>query len=300
VEPDILVVDEALSVGDEAFQRKCFARIRAIQERGGTILFVSHSATSIIELCNSAILMDRGELLLFGSPKLVVSSYHKLIYAPADRVESLRQEVRSLNHQSTVNRVDQSNSVGAKPADSIHRLSAFYDPNLKPKSTISYESCGAVIEQPHITTLEGEMVNILVRRTEYIYTYRVKFNETVRKVRFGMLIKTVSGLELAGGLSHTPGNGLNCVAKNQVIQVEFRFCCLLQPGMYFLNAGVVGTTDATEFFLDRKIDVAVFRVQPDEDTGNLGYGWLDLFVAPKLSLCNSVASENRLLTKSLD
>ncbi|HBE34999.1 MAG TPA: ABC transporter ATP-binding protein, partial [Cyanobacteria bacterium UBA11368] len=67
VEPDILVVDEALSVGDEAFQRKCFARIQAIKDRGGTILFVSHSPTSVVSLCDSAILMDRGELLLVDS-----------------------------------------------------------------------------------------------------------------------------------------------------------------------------------------------------------------------------------------
>ncbi len=67
--PDILIVDEALSVGDEAFQRKCFARIQSIQDRGGTILFVSHSASSVVELCKYAVLMSLGEILLSGSPK---------------------------------------------------------------------------------------------------------------------------------------------------------------------------------------------------------------------------------------
>ncbi len=64
VDPDILVVDEALSVGDEAFQRKCFARIEEIQERGGTILFVSHNPQSIVQLCSRAMLIDGGEVLL--------------------------------------------------------------------------------------------------------------------------------------------------------------------------------------------------------------------------------------------
>jgi lipopolysaccharide transport system ATP-binding protein len=286
VEPDILVVDEALSVGDEAFQRKCSARIQTIQERGGTVLFVSHSANSVIELCTWAILMDHGELLLSGNPKLVLSNYHKLIYAPAEQVESLRQEVRRLNHQTTVNQTETPKPSKTVVSSPIANLSAYYDPNLIPKSTISYVSQGAEIEQPHITTLDAQKVNILTRRSNYIYTYRVKFSETAYKVRFGMLIKTVSGLELSGGLSHIPGDGIECVAKGQVIKVEFRFRCLLRPGVYFLNSGVVGrtdTTDATEIFLARKIDLAMFRVQPDQDMEDLGYGLVDLYVEPKLS-----------------
>ncbi|MGL5065359.1 MAG: ABC transporter ATP-binding protein, partial [Microcoleus sp.] len=94
VEPDILVVDEALSVGDEAFQRKCFARLQSIQENGGTVLFVSHAATSVVTLCTSAILMDSGELLLAHTPKVVISKYQKLIYADQDKVSELKEDIR--------------------------------------------------------------------------------------------------------------------------------------------------------------------------------------------------------------
>ncbi|MEL6688446.1 MAG: ABC transporter ATP-binding protein [Pseudomonadota bacterium] len=73
-DPDILVVDEALAVGDEAFQRKCFAKIEEIQARGGTILFVSHSAGSITQLCSRAMLIDQGEVILDGRPKTVAAS----------------------------------------------------------------------------------------------------------------------------------------------------------------------------------------------------------------------------------
>ena len=289
VEPDILVVDEALSVGDEAFQRKCFARLQLIQEQGGTILFVSHSAASVIQLCTTAILIDHGELLLSANPKLVLSNYHKLIYAPAEQVEFLRQEVRRLNHKSTVTDHGKLNALGTKPSTShVEKQSALYDPNMIPKSTVSYVSCGAEIEQPQITTLEGERVNILSKRHEYIYTYRVKFSETAYKVRFGMVIKTVSGVEVSGGLSHTPGGGIEYVAKGQIIDVEFRFCCLLRPGAYFLNSGVVGTTDTTEIFLDRKIDIAMFKVQADPDMEDLGYGFVELCTKPRFLFCNFV------------
>lgn len=265
VEPDILVVDEALSVGDEAFQRKCFARIRAIQERGGTILFVSHSAASIIELCNSATLIDRGELLLSAHPKLVVSSYQKLIYSPVDAIEPLRQELRNLDRQSKTDQAGKLNSLGTKNSSLTRKPSAFYDPNMIPKSTVSYLSLGAEIEQPHLTTLEGEKVNILRRRSAYIYTYRVKFSERAYNVRFGMMIKTISGLDLGGSASHPIGSAIECIEQGSKIQVQFRFHCYLQPGVYFLNAGVLGEVDKTEVFLHRCIDAAMFKVQLEEE-----------------------------------
>ena len=95
VEPEILVVDEALSVGDEGFQRKCFARIDAIRDSGATVLFVSHSASTVVDLCDRAILLDRGELLTSGTPRHVVSRYQKLLYAPADRAAKIREEIRA-------------------------------------------------------------------------------------------------------------------------------------------------------------------------------------------------------------
>lgn len=78
VDPDILIIDEALAVGDEAFQRKCFARLEKIQERGGTILFVSHSASSIVQLCTKAILLDAGEMILEGKPSTFLISERTL------------------------------------------------------------------------------------------------------------------------------------------------------------------------------------------------------------------------------
>ncbi len=265
VDPDILVVDEALSVGDEAFQRKCFARIQTIQDQGGTILFVSHSATSVIELCDSAILIDRGEALLSATPKIVVSNYQKLLYAPAEKTEALRQEIREINNKKDHRDRTQTSNIASKkqmPTGKNHPV--LYDPDMVPKSTISYLSLGAKIEQPHLTTLTGEKINILTRRQDYIYTYQVKFSDTACKVRFGMMIKTISGVELGGRGSLTLDNALDRVEKGSTIQVKFRFRCGLQPGAYFLNAGVVGIIDDTELYLHRCVDVAMFRVQQEQ------------------------------------
>lgn len=273
IDPSILIVDEALSVGDEAFQRKCFSRIHAIQERGGTILFVSHSATSVVELCDSAVLLDHGEMLLLSSPKLVISKYHKLIYAPAKRLEGLREEIRNLNRKPPEPvEGDQPSTQSYSPYsyDPGPRVDKeYFDPALVPKSTVSYVSQGAQIQTPHITTQTGELVNVLFKRKRYIYRYIVKFTEAAYKVRFGMMIKTVSGFELGGAVSHTSSEFVD-VAAGEMIEVKFKFHCLLQPGVYFLNAGVTGILEDTETFLDRQVDIAMFRVQPEEDLKETG------------------------------
>jgi lipopolysaccharide transport system ATP-binding protein len=86
VAPRVLIVDEALAVGDEAFQRKCFARIEAIRETGAVVLFVSHSPQQVLELCDTALLLDHGEAIMQDEPRRVVAEYQRLLYAPARAV----------------------------------------------------------------------------------------------------------------------------------------------------------------------------------------------------------------------
>ena len=254
VDPDILIVDEALSVGDEAFQRKCYSRIRIIQERGATIIFVSHSASAVVELCNRAILLERGEVLLKGSPKKVVSNYQKLIYAPLEKVQSVKAEMISAVDSEAVEAVlDRDGSEGS------------YDPSLVPKSTLYYTPLGATIENPRVTTLDGMDVNILKRGDEYIYSYDVRFTQDASHVRCGMMIKTVSGLEMGGMVSHATGKGIEFVLKETVKRCNFRFRCIFLPGVYFMNAGVTAQVDDAEVYLHRVIDIMVFRVTQETE-----------------------------------
>ncbi|AHF08077.1 ABC transporter ATP-binding protein [Desulfitobacterium metallireducens] len=279
VDPDILIVDEALSVGDELFQRKCFSRIEAIRNNGSTILFVSHSGSTIVELCNSAILLDAGEKLATGSPKQIVGRYQKLLYAPADKQEAIRDQIRRMDGQYMSPRVNIPKilpSVQNKLSEDSQPIKETFDPNLKPSSTIEYESYGAYIESPLILTLAGEQVNNLKRGEIYRYTYSVRFTKSASNVRFGMLIKTISGVELGGGVSASSiKDSLSYVEAGSKYQVEFRFRCALNPGVYFLNAGVPGDINGCETYLHRLIDVAMFRVLPETEnvvTGIVDFG----------------------------
>ncbi len=284
VDPQILVVDEALAVGDELFQRKCFSRIEAIKNSGATILFVSHSCNTIVELCDRAMLMDAGEKLATGTPKQIIGHYQKLLYAPANKRESIREHIRrkdegELTNINTTEAISRELRVQAVDA---HVMQETFDSNLKPSSTIEYESLGPIIQQPEILTLTGQRVNGLVRGRKYRYCYRVFFNRTATNVRFGMLIKTTSGLALGGALSAPSlGEAIPLVAAGKTINVEFTFNCYLNPGTYFMNAGVFGCVDQEETVLHRKVDVIAFRVLPV--TPNIATEIIDFGFEPAVS-----------------
>jgi lipopolysaccharide transport system ATP-binding protein len=237
--PDILIVDEALSVGDEAFQRKCFERIRQFRKMNGTIIYVSHNMGSVIELCDHALLLEHGKLIASGNPKLVTSTYLKnLNRAPA----------------ATAAHPDLHPFHGAQDAE-------YFDPALVPESTISYPSLGAEIIDPRILSLEGSRVNILQSGEEYVYVYDARFNVAAQGVRFGMMIKTVSGFELGGLISHPAGEGMS-IERDSTFTQRFRFRCNLLAGTYFLNAGITCLLPgAGEEYLHRILDAAIFKVE---------------------------------------
>jgi lipopolysaccharide transport system ATP-binding protein len=281
IDPEILIVDEALSVGDELFQRKCFSRIEAIRANGATILFVSHSGWQIIELCDRAILMDAGEKIAVGVPKKIVGQYQKFLYAPQDKRDILREQIRQLggnyDTQSAAANIDP--SLQSTLVNHHDGSQEYFDPSLKPTSTIEYESQGAQIENPHIVDLAGKQVNNLIRGGEYRYTYTVKFCQNVNNVRFGMMIKTISGIELGGCV--TSEGGLAFVKAGTAFNVRITFTCTLNAGVFFLNAGVIGENQGQSGYLHRLVDIAMFRVLAD--TLSFAIGTVDFGCLPEVS-----------------
>ena len=285
VKPDILIVDEALSVGDEAFQRKCYARIEAIRDAGATVLFVSHSALTVLELCNKAIMLDHGEVMSVGEPKAVVTRYQKMLYAPADKVPAIRASYLAEMAQRGVLQASTSEHAPITPIETIVAKveddgDVYFDPGLVSKSTLRFDPQGASIEDPHIETPDGRRVNVLRAGDDYVYTYTIAFQRAATMVRFGMLIKTVSGIELGGGVSSTDGNCIDIVGAGSTVRASFTFRCLLVPGTYFMNAGVMGRVGEQETYLDRVVDAASFRVS--HDPGRIATGFVDFGVRPQV------------------
>lgn len=274
VDPEILIVDEALAVGDELFQRKCFSRLEEIRRNGATILFVSHAVGVVVELCDRAILLDRGEKLTEGSPKYVTGRYQKLIYAAAERREDIRQMIVEETEECHVDG-ESEEEMEKEEEKTLEEIEELFEPDLKPSSTISYDSKGGWIKNPGIYTLSGVQVNNLVSGRTYKYCYEVSFNRSASNVSFGMMIKTISGVELGGGITDPLFNPtFSNVKADTTCKIVFSFTCNLSPGVYFLNAGVTGEVDGEAGFLHRLLDVAMFRVLP-LDSGSCITGTVD-------------------------
>lgn len=294
VTPDILIVDEALSVGDEAFQRKCFARIDRIRDEGATILFVSHSASTVVELCNRAVLLDSGEMLAMGSPKYIVSRYQKLLYSPSDKIAAIRAEIKSGKETDVALEAgdsspsDQPTEGDSSPVpqprsgNEADLGEAYFEEGMVPKSTFHYNAVAAAIEDPHIETLVGTRVNVLKTLREYVYVYRVRFDQGAAGVRFGMLIKNVKGLDLAGCATSREMERLSWVDAGTVLEVRFRFPCMFSSDTYFMNAGVQGRLGEEDIYLDRVIDAVMFKVI--HEPGRLATTMVDLDIIPTVEV----------------
>ena len=275
VDPDILIIDEALSVGDELFQRKCISRIEVIRAVGATILFVSHAGNTIIELCDRAVLMDGGELLISGAAKAVIGKYQRLLYAPSNKRGAIRTEILTYHSSEfeSLSTAHESRHKSSLNTDGCagNTINEQFDPHLVPKSTIEYESCGALISKPVILNRRGDPVNCLVRGNTYRYVYDVAFTSAAASVRFGMMIKTQAGVELGGGASAVSmQTAIPYVERGTIAHVEFSFECNLNQGVYFLNAGVVGALSEEETYLHRVLDAYAFRVMPDGEGHSTG------------------------------
>jgi lipopolysaccharide transport system ATP-binding protein len=262
VDPDVLIVDEALSVGDEPFQRKCFARMEKLREAGVTVLFVSHDMTPILNLCDRAILLHKGRLMLDATPKDVASIYQRFNHAPSDRAESLLAELcaDAKSGNTVAAKVSQSVEAGTEPAHN-----EFFDPSLLPESTQIYDELGAKITNIRLLDEDGCRVNLLKRRGFYRYAYTVDFSRECKGVNFAMLIKTLMGQELGGARTLPAYKPVEKIAAGSRYEVSFRFQCNLTQGCYCMNAGVEAFIGGKPTYATRVLDALMFKVRPEQD-----------------------------------
>ena len=266
IEPDILIIDEALSVGDAAFQRKCFAKMEEIRKSGATILFVSHSEGSIVSLCTRAIWLENGVKVLDGKPKLITGLYLKYLNRPI-KIKSLLKEYEKLlampTENSKIEKVKNfknlnSNRFKEKVSAKKNISQESFNETLKATSTIEYEQNGAQIINAKVTDLNNNEVNILQHGEEYFLRYEVKIARPLTQVKFGFLLKQKNGIAISGGVYPSTKTEIEELSKN--IIMKFKIIINLANGEYFFNAGVKARVDDELVYVHRIMDVYMIKV----------------------------------------
>ncbi len=279
VNPDILIVDEALAVGDVAFQRKCFAKMEAIRKNGTTILFVSHSEGQVVDLCSRAIWLSNGKKIIEGKPKLVTGLYAKNANKKTIEKKVIEKELQKLERNANKKDKLKEKQVHEKVKIDV-AIEEFYDESFQTKSMISYEEKGAKIYDFCIKNSEGNKVNTLKSGKIYFYCYKVIYTQDFKHVRLGMLIKTANGTVLGGGQYpyKNTKNGVKVVA-NRIYSMCWSFKCILGEGVYFLNSVTFDIEHQTR--LHRVLDAYMFKVVNSKEK-NLNVGLVNFISTASL------------------
>ncbi|MBR0774557.1 ABC transporter ATP-binding protein [Bradyrhizobium diazoefficiens] len=266
INPDILVVDEALAVGDERFQRKCFARLEELKAKGTSILFVSHSASAVIELCDRAFLLDSGFRLMQGRPADVVRAYQRLLYAPPEEQKLLVQEYSAAADAGEV--AGYRNATEEKSAPAKNN-SASFDPGLVPTTTTVYPVQGAEILSIAILDQGSRVVNVLNPNEIYQIEVTGRFLKDLSGVYFGVHIRTISGAVITGQRHPHDGTHIRNVRAGAGFRIRFSFRMGLFNEAYFVGGGIWSQEEPN--CAHRIIDALMFRLAQTDPSGSFGY-----------------------------
>ena len=232
--PEILIIDEALAVGDAAFQRKCFQRIEAFRADGTTLLFVSHDLETVKKICSRAVFLKNGQLVRFGPAKGVCDDYEQHLFGGKLRPAA---------------------AVTAGPER------ARFDPALVAASCeVIYGNGKADIQSCRIENGQGERINVVANDQPFVWRYDVRFNDVVDDPIFAMLVKTREGITVYGVDSKQLKAPRKRYLPGEVIDVRFELSNRLAPGIYYLNCGVrLDYPDRIEF-VSRRVDAALVKI----------------------------------------
>ena len=257
IDPEILIVDEALSVGDIFFQSKCFRKFEEFKERGKTILLVSHDLSSISKYCDRVILLNKGNKVSEGSPKVVVDEYKKILANKSEGVETeTKEEAIDTPDQEVQNEQNGKFSIKNNWSKSFP---------LNPEF-IEYGTGKAEILDFLIRDCNGNITNLIEKDTEFEIEMKVKFHDVVSEPIFAYTIKDIRGTDLTGTNTMYENAPVREMHKDDVQEVGFRQKMTLQGGEYMLSLGCTGYCDGDFEVFHRLYDICNLSVMSAKNT----------------------------------
>ena len=263
VDPDILIVDEVLSVGDMAFQLKCFKKFEEFKQKGKTILFVTHSVADVIRNCNRSIIISSGEKIFDGDVKTGVDKYKKIIVGidddlKKDNLEILEDENKKEKIEENKNNENNENkTVDTHKNDNENWKEHF----MQNPEMLSYGEGKAEIIDYGVFDENGDYQATLNNGQEYIVKIKVKFNEEIDEPIFAMSVKDFKGLELGGVNTKAYKKITGTYEKGEIAIVEFKQTFPLAPEKYTLSFGCTKFTPNGDLeVFDRKYDALFVEI----------------------------------------
>ncbi|WP_339817801.1 ABC transporter ATP-binding protein [Paenibacillus sp. FSL R7-0216] len=221
VDPDVLIIDEALAVGDEVFQRKCYSKFEEFKALGKTIILVTHDLNAVRALCDRVGIIYDGSLIFEGSSNEVVNYYQKMSLTAnlqvAEKSQDDQQKLRYGNGKAKITEY------------------ALFDQAGK-ESTV-YRS--------------GDKINIRLK---------VKVNDTIITPVFGVIIKTINGIEVFGTNSKLLNSSIDKLNNGDNVCYDLILPLYLNEGSYFLSFGITDQSGGDVVTIDRMIDTTFIRV----------------------------------------
>lgn len=274
VEPEILIVDEALSVGDVFFQAKCYRRMEEIRKSGTTIVMVTHDMGSIIKYCDKVILLNKGEFIAEGSAGKIVDLYKKIL---AGQMEALRAELAQMSDLTGDKVVKAEAKAGEADGDENGDGSGGRGPSekasnrMRDKLTINanreeYGDGRAEIFDLGLLDQRGNITNLLLKGEMFTIKEKIRFNTEIQAPIFTYTIKDKKGMDLTGTNTLFEGTDVKPVKKGDVYEVSFTQKMTLQGGEYLLSMSCTGFENGEHVVYHRLYDVANITVISNKNT----------------------------------
>jgi lipopolysaccharide transport system ATP-binding protein len=287
-DPEILVVDEALSVGDVYFQRKCFRRIDELRESGCTLLFVTHSSDTLLQLCDRGIVLDAGRLVFDGPTKPAVAEYLRRVFG--SRINAIEDTVSS---GAAITRVGDDAAAGED--DHLHlaaggRQELFASRPGYNRSEVRLGDGTATVLDFLVKGQRGDSP-IINAREKFCLMVKYVLNRSAERVIFGIQIRTREGLVVYSANTFTIENKLYSYAAGDVVISEFNLRNSLLPGQYFVTVGISQFDESGIEIgaFDRRVDSIILTVIGDMRHTN---GLADMEMDAKITLETDVVAGN--------
>lgn len=253
IKPEILIIDEALSVGDEKFQRKCFDYIESLRAQGCSIILVTHSTSTVEKFCQRAILLRKGRVEAIGSAKEIIDQYHALLYSDEKTyLRYLNNIAKSTNKPADAPVKENQEGIVANE----YQITAQQKPKLKSETT-----SGALIESWIIKDIHDQPCNLFRVSEKAIIIFDISVFGPIEELQAGLVIKTVEGITVFGTSTLYHKKNIHDAKGGDVLRATFELELGLCEGSYFVSLAIANAISHADMsYLDKKTDVLVLKV----------------------------------------